>query len=108
MLPTVDLLQVSVAVPSEEVGATVAETLLRARLAACVQVLGPMTSRYWWDGEIESAQELLVLAKTRGDLLVRVIDAVRSVHPYDVPEILATPVTGDAAYLRWVTEETTS
>jgi len=99
---------VSVAVPSEEVGAAVADALLEARLAACVQVLGPMTSRYWWEGAREEATEHLLLAKTRADLVDRVVEAARGAHPYDVPEVLATPVVGgDADYLRWVADETT-
>lgn len=98
----------SVAVPSEEVGASVAEALLEPRLAACVQVVGPMTSRYWWEGAREQSVEWLLLAKTRDDLVPRVVEAVRAAHPYDVPEVLATAVEGgDADYLRWVADETT-
>lgn len=101
------VVQVSVAVPSDEVGAAVADALLGAGLAACVQVLGSMTSRYTWEGEREEAVEHLLLAKTTEAALERVVAAVRAVHPYDVPEIIATPVTGgDAAYLAWVEERT--
>ena len=100
------VIQVSVAVPSESVGASVADALLDERLAACVQVLGPMTSRYRWEGAREEAVEWLLLAKTRADLLERVVAAVRAVHPYDVPEILASAVDGDPAYLAWVEAET--
>lgn len=97
------VIQVSVAVPSEAVGAAVADALLDARLAACVQVLGPMTSRYVWEGRREEAVEWLLLAKTREALVGEVVAAVRSVHPYDLPEVLATPVVGgDAGYLSWV------
>jgi periplasmic divalent cation tolerance protein len=104
----VRVFQVTVAVPSEDVGAEVADALLEPRLAACVQVLGPMTSRYWWEGKREESVEWLLLAKTRDDLVDRVVEAVRAAHPYDVPEVLATPVEGgDADYLRWVADETT-
>jgi len=97
------VIQLSVAVPSEEVGAAVADALLDGRLAACVQVLGPMTSRYWWQGAREEATEWLLLAKTSDDRLDAAVAAVRSAHPYDVPEVLATPVVGgDAEYLAWV------
>lgn len=102
-----DVVQLSVAVPSEEVGATVADALLGPRLAACVQVLGPMTSRYWWEGKREESVEWLLLAKTRPELVDRAVEAVRRAHPYDVPEVLAIPVTGgEPAYLRWVADET--
>jgi periplasmic divalent cation tolerance protein len=84
----------------------VARALIEARLAACVQVVGPVTSRYWWDDEIEEAEEWLCLIKTTANLFERLEEAIRAAHPYDVPEILATPVVaGSADYLAWLREE---
>ena len=84
----------------------VARALIEARLAACVQVVGPVTSRYWWDDEIEEAEEWLCLIKTTASLFERLEEAIRAAHPYDVPEILATPVVaGSADYLAWLREE---
>lgn len=82
----------------------IATTLLEQRLAACVQVLGPVISRYWWDGSIEMAEEWLCLAKTTATRRDEVVEAVRSAHPYDVPEVLVSPVNGLADYLGWIDE----
>ncbi|MEJ2149321.1 MAG: divalent-cation tolerance protein CutA [Chloroflexota bacterium] len=84
----------------------VARALIEARLAACVQVVGPVTSRYWWKDEIEEAEEWLCLIKTTANLFERLEEAIRAAHPYDVPEILATPVVaGSADYLAWLRGE---
>jgi periplasmic divalent cation tolerance protein len=72
-----------------------------------VQVVGPVTSRYRWEGSLETATEWLCLAKTRTSLVDDVVTAVRAEHRYDVPEIVATPVTGGSAeYLAWVADST--
>lgn len=83
-----------------------ADSLLDARLAACVQIIGPVESRYWWQGNREIAGEWLCLVKTRTALLDRVIAAVRAAHSYDTPEVLAVPIIGgDPAYLAWLADE---
>jgi periplasmic divalent cation tolerance protein len=98
---------VSIAAGSAPEADLVARTLLDARLAACVQVLGPVESRYWWQGRQETATEWLCLAKTDTALVERIVVAVRAVHSYDTPEVVATPiVAGDAAYLAWLAAET--
>jgi periplasmic divalent cation tolerance protein len=85
----------------------IVDDLLRRRLVACAQTLGPLTSRYWWDGEISEAREWLVVCKTVPSRVDVVIEAIRVGHPYDVPEITVSEVTGGlAAYLDWVTTET--
>ncbi len=85
----------------------IAGVLLEKRLAACVQVLGPMTSRYWWKGKIETAEEWLCQIKTRAGVYAELEREIRANHPYTVPEILAFPVkTGSADYLFWLAEET--
>ena len=63
--------------------------LVEARLAACVNVLGECTSVYRWKGAVETAAEVPVLIKTRESLYARVEDAIRSLHPYEVPEVIA-------------------
>ena len=90
---------------SKEEADRLASVLLEGRLAACVQVLGPMESRYWWQGALESATEWLCLAKTTADRVDDVVAAVGEVHSYDTPEVLATAVGGGSErYLRWVEE----
>jgi len=75
-------------------------------MAACVQVLGPISSTYRWQGALETSQEWLCLAKSRRGLYDAIEKAIRRIHPYQVPEILAVPVVaGSAAYLAWLDEE---
>ena len=99
--------QVLTTAGSEEEAARIAEALVDARLAACVQVVGPITSRYRWEGAVRSDREWLCIAKTRAALFERVAQAIRGVHSYDVPEITALPVVaGTDDYLAWITGET--
>jgi periplasmic divalent cation tolerance protein len=84
----------------------IANALVEKRLAGCVQIVGPITSTYWWEGKIETAEEWLCLIKSRRDLYADLEKAIREVHPYDVPEILAVPVTaGSKPYLEWLDGE---
>ncbi len=101
-------IQVTTTVDSEEKAVEIAKRLLEQHLAACVQVAGPITSRYWWQGVQETAMEWTCTAKTRKDLFPVVEDAVRAIHPYEVPEITAVEIgAGNDAYLDWITAETT-
>ncbi|WP_030794010.1 divalent-cation tolerance protein CutA [Streptomyces sp. NRRL S-920] len=78
-----------------------------ARLAACAQITGPVTSVYRWEGDIETAQEWQVLLKTTAARYAALEAWLTDAHDYDTPEIIATPVTrGSAAYLEWVERET--
>ena len=101
---------VLITVPSREVGEKVARALLEQRLAACVNILPAMQSHYWWQGDIQQEQEVLLFVKSRADLFEsRLVSAVQAVHPYEVPEIIALPVTmGLESYLNWIADETTS
>lgn len=99
--------QVVVAVDTEENASRIAEALVDERLAACVQVGGPVTSRYRWDGRVETAREFLLVAKTREDALPALTERVHALHPYELPEITAVPITGGlAGYLDWIRTET--
>ena len=101
-----DFIQVLTTAPTKEAAQTIARALLDARLAACVQVFGPIESAYWWEGKIETAVEWQCLIKSRLDLFSQVESAIRGIHHYEVPEILATRVeTGNAAYLNWIQRE---
>ncbi len=98
-------LQVVTTVDTEEKAQEIARALVERRLAACAQVLGPITSTYWWQGQVETAQEWLCILKTREELYEELEQTLRSIHPYEVPEILATPVAaGNPAYLAWLDE----
>ncbi|MBI3911577.1 MAG: divalent-cation tolerance protein CutA [Armatimonadetes bacterium] len=88
---------------AERIGAA----LLEARLAACVSVIPQVDSRFWWQGQIESAREALLLIKTRRDLFPRLLEAVRAVHSYHVFEAVAVPISeANPDYLRWIGEAT--
>jgi periplasmic divalent cation tolerance protein len=84
----------------------IARMLVDERLAACVQVVGPISSTYRWQGTIETAQEWQCWVKSRRDLYGQIEQAIRRIHPYEVPEILAVPVLeGSASYLAWLDGE---
>ena len=94
-------------VPSREVALDIARMLIERRLAACVNVLAECTSVYRWQGKLETAREIPLLIKTRAEIYDEVEAAVRSLHPYELPEILAVPVErGLPDYLEWVNTET--
>ncbi len=98
-----EYLQVMTTVATREVADQIAASLVEQRLAACVQVIGPITSTYRWQGAVQTSQEWLCLAKSRRDLYRRLEEAIRRVHPYQVPEILAIPVVaGSPSYLAWL------
>src|ERR1044072_7394915 len=83
-----------------------AQAVLERRLAACVQITGPLESRYWWNGRIETAGEWLVTMKTRRDLYKPLEKLLLEIHPYDQPEIVGTPVVEvSAGYLKWLNEQ---
>ena len=86
----------------------IAGTLVSERLVACVNAT-PVRSCYRWNGEIFNDREELLVMKTRESLFPRVMERLRKLHPYEVPEILAVPVWGGyRGYLEWVLGETSS
>jgi periplasmic divalent cation tolerance protein len=96
-------IQIATTLPSQEQAMQIAQQLVAARLAACVQVAGPITSVYRWQGAVETASEWVCTAKTRQDLFSAVRDAICGSHPYDVPEVIATPLTDvDTGYADWL------
>lgn len=102
-----EYVQVQTAVPSRDEGLRIARSAIDARLAACAQVIGPMTSTYWWKGEVEVAEEYLVLLKTPAGRYVDLERHIQQQHSYEVAEIIALPVTGGlASYLAWMDAET--
>ena len=85
----------------------IAEALVAERLAACVNILGPVRSVYRWQGAVERADEVAMIAKSTEALFDALNARVRALHSYDTPAIVAWPiVAGDAAYLDWIGAET--
>lgn len=87
----------------------IAQAVLSRRLAACVNIVPGVISLYWWKDAIARDPESTLLIKTRVDLVDALTEAIRAVHPYEVPEVIALPILpglGNAAYHRWVWAET--
>jgi periplasmic divalent cation tolerance protein len=91
---------------TEEEAHKIAELLLGRRKAACVNILPGVDSSFWWQGKLDLARESLLIIKTRTSLLPEIIELVKSVHSYEVPEIIALPIVGgNEDYLRWIDDE---
>jgi periplasmic divalent cation tolerance protein len=100
-------LQITTTIETKEQAQTIAKHLVEAKLAACVQIVGPITSIYRWKGKVENAPEWLCLIKTQDNLYSKVEAAIKSHHPYETPEIIAVPIVkGSKEYLQWISEET--
>jgi len=100
-------IQVSTTTETREQAQTIAQHLVEAKLAACVQILGPITSIYRWKGKVENAQEWLCLIKTKDELFDKVETAIKNLHPYETPEIIAIQIVkGSKEYLQWISEKT--
>lgn len=107
--PTTPVVIVTTTLPSEAEAARIARAVVDERLAACAQRQGPIASIYRWQGKTEEATEWYVHCKTAASLAAKLIVRIRELHPYEIPEILATPVVGGhAPYLEWVAEEVRS
>ncbi len=98
-----DFIQVVTTVEHEEDGARLAHLAVGEGLAACVQIAGPILSVYRWQGEIEQANEYQVVLKSRMALFAQLEKLLVASHPYDVPEIIATPLVAcGALYEQWL------
>lgn len=104
---TDDIIIVLTNLPDRDSALGLAQALVAQRLAACVNVLPECASVYRWKGGVENAREVPVLVKTRAARYAEVEAAIRGLHPYELPEIIAVPVVrGFGDFLRWVVDET--
>lgn len=102
-----DCVQVTTAVDDRARADGLATLAVERRLAACAQVAGPVDSTYWWNGAVETASEWQVLFKTTAARIEELIAMIGAEHPYETPEIIATPiVAGSPGYLDWLRAET--
>lgn len=102
-----DCVEVHVTVDSRELADQMCSAVVGRRLAAAAQVVAPIVSTYWWGGEVQRADEWLLLMKTTVERFEDLAACIRELHSYEVPEIVAVPlVAGTADYLEWIRRET--
>jgi len=105
MNPTnsVNAVVVLITAGSEEEAHNIAELLVKGKKAACVNIVPAVDSLFWWERKIDSAQESLLLVKTRTSLFPEIVELVKRTHSYEVPEIIALPIiAGSEDYLKWL------
>ena len=94
---------VMVTTPSKEEALNIVRRLLDDRLIACANIVGPVSSLFWWEDKINEATEFLVFMKSREELFHRLSERVKELHSYQVPEIIALPIiAGSPSYLNWL------
>jgi len=102
-------IQITTTTATEADACRIADALIDARAAACVQISGPITSIYRWQGEVETSPEWRCTIKTRASLFEKVQSLIQANHPYDVPQIVALPILETSeSYGKWLEEETES
>jgi len=102
-----EILLVMTNMPTRESAEKLAGLLIEARLAACVNILSPCRSVYRWKGALQNEEEIPLLIKTADDRFAALAAAIAAHHPYELPEIVAVPLSGGLpAYLQWVQGET--
>ncbi|WP_113700652.1 divalent-cation tolerance protein CutA [Nonomuraea lactucae] len=100
-------MQVLTTVPSADEGAALARSITSQRLAAGVQIIGPIRSLYWWKGSLRDEQEWQLVIKTTHALLAALENHIKANHSYETPEIVATEISaGNDNYLDWISAET--
>ncbi|OGC13430.1 cytochrome C biogenesis protein CcdA [candidate division WOR-1 bacterium RIFOXYC2_FULL_37_10] len=100
-------IQISTTVNHKKEAKKIARALIKEKLAACVQILGPILSIYEWKGKLEEAKEWMCIIKTREDLYQKVETAIKRLHSYETPEVIAMPITSvDKDYFDWMTTGT--
>jgi periplasmic divalent cation tolerance protein len=94
---------VIVTTANREEAEKIVESLLEDRLIACANIIGPVSSLFWWNGKIERACEHVLLMKSRKDLFEKLSRKIKGLYSYEVPEILALPIVrGSSAYMKWL------
>ncbi len=81
----------------------ISASLIKAKLAACVNIIDKIDSVFFWESKVDKARESLLIIKSKKEKMPKIIKLVKSIHSYKVPEIIALPIiSGDKAYLRWI------
>ena len=99
-------IQVCTTTEKEEDAKKIAKVVIERRLGACVQIIGPIKSFYWWKEKIETAEEWLLFIKTKKELYEELEKVIKEIHPYETPEIISIPILfGSKDYLEWLNKE---
>ena len=86
---------------------TIGDALVGERLVACVNILAPMSSIYWWQGQVQHETEAVLIAKTTDAMVERVVARVKALHSYTVPCVVSLAIeAGNPDFLRWIADET--
>jgi len=102
----VDHIAVLITVGSDKEAKKIADVLLSERKAACINIIPNVGSLFWWKEQLDSAQESLLIVKTKSALLKDIIETIKELHSYEVPEIIALPIIGgNQDYLQWIDNE---
>ena len=101
-----DYIQVFTTTEKKEDSEIIAKILVEKRLAGCIQIVRPILSTYWWKDNVETTEEWMCFIKSKKDLYGELERSIKEVHPYETPEIIATPiVAGSKDYLKWLSNE---
>jgi len=101
-----EYIQVVTTTETKEQAQWIAQVVVERRLAACAQILGPISSTYWWKDKVETTEEWLCVMKSRNDLHHDLEKVILEIHPYEVPEIVVLPIiAGSQSYLDWMGKE---
>lgn len=104
---TPSVVMVYVTVPDRDTGRKIAHSIVQEKLAACTNIVPGLESIYFWEGKVNTDEELLLLIKTRAGLVSELTTRVKELHPYTECEVVAVPVVGgSASYLQWVVDST--
>ena len=102
-----DLNLVYMTAGSLEEARKIGKELVSQRLAACVNIIDHMNSFYWWEGELQDDQEVIIIAKTREELVPELTEKVKSLHSYECPCVVSIPILGgNPDFLKWIGDET--
>ena len=99
-------LAIFITIDTAEEAHQIAEVLVKQRKAACVNIVPGVSSLFWWQDKLDSAGECLLVAKTKASQLDELVNLVKEIHSYDIPEIIALPIVGgNQDYLEWISKE---
>jgi len=100
-----EYIQIFTTTKKKEDAEKMVKTLVEKRLTGCIQIL-PVTSTYWWKGNVEREEEWLCLIKSKKTLYEELEKTIKEIHPYEIPEIIAVPIiAGSDDYLKWLNNE---